>query len=189
MLLHAIRPEVPPAFGDLVSVADDHVEFANCGGGSVFWAANSADPATVFPRVRATANIHGQSGAAWAYFGVAAPAVTVARLTRINGRYVMQLGKGRELDAQEYLRRTLGDREPGHLAGTWGKVIVDLGVRGENIVKVVGANHLSATLGDVTAEVETACRLWGVPVMRLDSDADMERFYREVRTLPTEGAW
>ncbi len=187
MILHAVTPEVPPAFGDLVSVADDHVEFANCGGGSVFWAANSADPAKVFPRVRALANIHGQSGAAYAYFGVAAPAVTVARLTRINGRYVMQLGKGRELDAEAFLQRTLGEREPGHLAGTWGKVIVDLGVRGENVVKVVGANHLSATLGDVTAEVETACRLWGVPVMRLDSDADMERFYREVRTLPLEG--
>jgi L-fucose/D-arabinose isomerase len=187
MLLHAITPEVPPAFGDLVSVGDDHVEFANCGGGSVFWAANSSNPRDVFPRVRALANIHGQSGAAYAYAGVAAPAVTVARLTRINGRYHMQLGKGRELDAKAFLAKTLGDREPGHLAGTWGKVIVDMGVRGENIVKVIGANHLSATLGDVTAEVETACRLWGVPVVRLDSDADMERFYREVRTLPPGG--
>ena len=99
----------------------------------------------------------------------------------------MQLGTGRELDSQAFLAKALGNREPGHLAGTWGKVIVDLGVKGENFVKVIGANHLSATLGDVTAEVETACRLWGIPVVRLDSDADMERFYREVRTLPPGG--
>ena len=77
----------------------------------------------------------------------------------------------------------LGDKEKDHLAGTWGKVHVDLGVKGENFVKVIGANHLSATLGDVTAEVEAACRLWGVSVVRLDSDDEMKRFYRDVRTF------
>ncbi len=181
-------PEVPPAFGDLVSVGDDHVEFANCGARvRCSGRPTPRSPATCSPACEALANIHGQSGAAYAYFGVAAPAITVGRLTRINGRHLMQLGTGRELDAQAFLARTLGDREPGHLAGTWGKVIVDLGVKGENIVKVIGANHLSATLGDVTAEVETACRLWGVPVVRLDCDEDMDRFYHEVRELPPGG--
>jgi L-fucose isomerase-like protein len=181
MLLHAINPEVPPAFGDLVSVGDDHIEFANCGAGSVFWAGNSTKARDVFPRVEAVANIHGQSGAAFRYFGVAAPQITVGRLTRINGRYYMQLGTGKELDSRAFLKKTLGDREKDHLAGTWGKVIVDLGVKADNFVKVIGANHLSATLGDVTAEVETACRLWGIGVVRLDSDQDMRRFYNEVR--------
>ena len=187
MLFHAINPEVPPAFGDLVSAGDDHVEFANCGAGSLFWAANSSRPSDVFPRVKAVANIHGRSGAAYAYSGVAAPAITVGRLTRINGCYYMQLGTGRELDARAFLAGTLGDREPAHLAGTWGKVIVDLGVRAATFVKVIGANHLSATLGDVTAEVETACRTWGIPVVRLDSNEAMERFYREVRTVGVRG--
>ena len=181
MLLHAINPEVPPAFGDLVSVGDDHIEFANCGAGSLFWAGNSNKARDVLPRVEAVANIHGQSGAAFRYFGVAAPQITVGRLTRINGRYWMQLGTGKELDSRAFLEKTLGEREKGHLAGTWGKVIVDLGVKADNFVKVIGANHLSATLGDVTAEVETACRLWGIGVVRLDSDQDMLRFYNEVR--------
>jgi L-fucose/D-arabinose isomerase len=182
MLFHAINPEVPPAFGDLVSVGDDHIEFANCGAGSVFWAGNSTKAGDVFPRVEAVANIHGQSGAAFRYFGVAAPQITVGRLTRINGRYYMQLGTGKELDSREFLSKTLGEREKGHLAGTWGKVIVDLGVKADNFVKVIGANHLSATLGDVTSEVETVCRLWGIGVVRLDSDQDMRRFYNEVRS-------
>ena len=182
MLFHAVNPDVPPAFGDLVSAGDDHVEFANCGAGSLFWAANSNKAAEAFPRVRALANIHGQSGAAYAYSGVEAPKITVGRLTRINGRYSMQLAAGKELDTKSFLKSMLGDREPGHLAGTWGKVIVRLGVKAENFVKVIGANHLSATLGDVTQEVETACRLWGIPVVRLDSDQDMLRFYNEVRS-------
>ncbi len=181
MLFHAIEPGVPPAFGDLVSVGDDHVEFANCGAGSVFWAANSPHARDALPRVEARANIHGRSGAAYGYFGVEAPRITVGRLTRVNGRYFMQLGTGRELDSRAFLGRMLGDRERDHLAGTWGKVVVDLGVKGENFVKVIGANHLSATLGDVTAEVEAVCRLWGIGVVRLDSDRDMLRFYDEVR--------
>jgi L-fucose isomerase len=183
MLFHAINHDVPPAFGDLVSVGDDHIEFANCGAGSIFWAANSGAARDVLPLVQAGANIHGNSGAAFGYFGVAAPQITVGRLTRINGRYFMQLGTGKELDSREFLAKMLGDREKGHLAGTWGKVIVDLGVKGENFVKVIGANHLSATLGDVTAEVEAACRLWGISVVRLDSDEEMKRFYREVRSF------
>jgi L-fucose isomerase-like protein len=181
MLLHAITPEVPPAFGDLVSVADDHVEFANCGAGSIFWARNSTRAGDVLQHTEATANIHGQSGAAYAYFGVAAPEITVGRLTRINGKYYMQVGKGRELDSRAFLHTLLGEKEKNHLAGTWGKVTVSLGVKGENFVKAIGANHLSATLGDVTAEVETACRVWNIPVVRLDSNEDMLRFYDTVR--------
>jgi L-fucose/D-arabinose isomerase len=188
MLFHAINPEVPPAFGDLVSAGDDHVEFANCGAGSLFWAGNTGRAKDAFPRVRALANIHGNSGAAFAYFGVEAPLITVGRLTRINGRYYMQLAAGKELDSRRFLEKMLGEKEKDHLAGTWGKVVVDLGVKAENFVKVIGANHLSATLGDVTEEVETACRLWGIPVVRLDSDQDMLRFYREVRDTGWQGA-
>jgi L-fucose isomerase-like protein len=93
----------------------------------------------------------------------------------------MQYGTGRELDARSFLDKKLGDKVRSHLGGTWGKVVVDLGVKAENFVKVIGANHLHATLGDVTAEIETACRLWGIGTVRLDSDEDMVRFYDEVR--------
>ena len=181
MLLHAINPAVPPAFGDLVSVGDDHVEFANCGAGSLFWAANSLQARRAFPGVKAVGNIHGNSGAAFNYFGVQEPAVTVARLTRIDGTYIMQLGTGPELDARRFLAERLGDQEPAHLGGTWGKVVVNLGVKAENFVKVIGANHLHATLGDVTQEIQAACRLWGIRTVRLDRDEDMLRFYDEVR--------
>jgi L-fucose isomerase len=181
VLLHALNPAVPPAFGDLVSVGDDHIEFANCGAGSLFWAANSLKSREALSRVEAVANIHGNSGAAFNYFGVEEVAVTVARLTRIDGLYYMQLGAGKELDARRFLQERLGDKEPGHLGGTWGKVVVDLGVKAERFVKVIGANHLHATLGDVTAEIEAACRLWGIRTVRLDRDADMARFYDEVR--------
>lgn len=189
MLLHALNQNVPPAFGDLVSVGDDHVEFANCGAGSVFWAGNSLDPRVSLKNIEAVSNIHGVSGAAFSYFGKAAPQVTVARLTRIKGCYYMQLGRGRALDARGFLTKMMGEKVRGHLGQAWGKVVVDLGVKGENFVKVIGANHLSATLGDVTREVETACRVWGIPVVRLDSDEEMVNFYKEIRYKNLKLSW
>jgi L-fucose isomerase-like protein len=181
VLLHALNPDVPPAFGDLISAGDDHVEFANCGAGSVYWAGNSLDAGDVLKNVEAVGNIHGVSGAAFSYYGVESPELTVARLTRIKGDYYMQLGKGRALDAKKFLSGMLGDKVRVHLGQAWGKIVVDLGVRAENLVKVIGANHLSATMGDVTREVETACRSWGIPVVRIDSDQEMIDFYSDIR--------
>ncbi len=182
MLLHAINPDVPPAFGDLISIDDDHIEFANCGAGSVFWAKNSLKARDVLKNIKAQGNIHGVSGAAFSYYGVEAPEITVARITRIKGRYFMQLGKGRALDAKNFLTSKLGKRLNCHLGHAWGKLVVDLGIKAENFVKVIGANHISATLGDVTKEIEIACREYSIPVVRIDSDDEMKKFYNKIRS-------
>jgi L-fucose isomerase-like protein len=181
VLLHTLNPSVPPAFGDLISVGDDHIEFANCGAGSLFWAANSMDPDRAFSHVSAVGNVHGVSGASFSYYGKAADQVTVARLTRIRGEYYMQLGAGSAYDAEDFLKKLLGEAVNRHLGHTWGKVVVNLGVGANNFVKAVGANHLSATLGDVTREAELVCRMWGIPVVRIDSDEALRRFYTETR--------
>ncbi len=180
-LLHAVNPDIPPAFGDLVSVEDDYIEFANCGAGSVFWSANTHDAQRALKNTEAVGNIHGVSGAAFNYYGIEAPAITVARLTRIGGDYYMQLGRGRALDAREVLTQKLGDKLDSHLGQAWGKLVIDMGVRAENFVKVIGANHLSATLGDFTEELSTACRMYGIPVVRIDSDEEMGEFYDFIR--------
>ena len=183
MLLHAINPDVPPAFGDLISVGDDHIEFANCGAGSIFWAKNSLKARDVLKSIKAIGNIHGVSGAAFSYYGIEASDITVARLTRIRGKYYMQLGKGKELDSKKFLTSKLGDKVKYHLGQAWGKIVVDLGVKAENFVKVIGANHLSATLGDFTNEVEIACREFDIPIVRIDSDNEMKNFYSKIRYL------
>ncbi len=181
VLLHQLNSPVPPAFGDLISVGDDHIEFANCGAGSLFWAANSSDPDEAFAHTSAVGNIHGVSGAAFSYYGKAADRVTAARLTRIGGQYYMQLGTGSAYDAEDFLQKLLGEEVHTHLGQAWGKVVINLGVEANNFVKVIGGNHLSATLGDVSGEVELVCRMWGIPVVRIDSDESLRRFYRDIR--------
>ena len=187
VLLHALNPSVPPVFGDLISVGDDHIEFANCGAGSLFWAANSMDPDRALRNTSAVGNIHGVSGAAFSYYGKAAEKVSVARLTRIRGQYYMQLGTGSAYDSEDFLKKLLGENVNSHLGHTWGKVVVNLGVKANNFVKAVGANHLSATLGDVAREVELVCRMWGIPVIRMDSDEELRRFYTEIRYCNLQG--
>jgi L-fucose isomerase-like protein len=181
VLLYFLNSQVPPAFGDLVSVGDDHIEFANCGAGSLFWAANSMSPDKALSRTAAVGNIHGVSGAAFSYYGKAAEQLTIMRLTRICGKYYMQLGAGRAYDAEEFLQRLLGADLEDHLGQTWGKLVVDLGVKASNFVKVIGANHLSATLGDVTKEAALVCRMWGIPVIRIDSNEELQKFYTDIR--------
>jgi hypothetical protein len=61
-------------------------------------------------------------------------------------------------------------------------VVVDLNVNPENFVRVIGANHIHATLGDITEEIEIACRGWNIPVIRLDCDESMEKFYHDIRS-------
>jgi len=181
VILYFLNPSVPPAFGDLISAEDDYIEFANCGAGSIFWAANSINPQDALSNTVAIGNIHGCSGAAFSYSGISYPEVTVARLTRIKGKYYLQFGKAKGLDTKAILLKKLGENFEKHLGFTWGKVTVDLGVKAENFVKVIGANHLNATLGDFTKELEIFCRYTGITPLRIDSDEQMEKFYYQIR--------
>lgn len=183
MILFFLNDEVPPAFGDLISVEDDYIEFANCGAGSLFWAANSVDVEKTFKNTEAVSNIHGVSGAAFSYYGKELDEITVSRLVRIRGKHYMQLGKGKALDAKKILSAKYGNRINDHLGKAWGKVVIDLGVNAQNFVRVIGANHLTVTKGNFTDEIEIFCRQTDIPVLRIDSDKDMEEFYNNIRYL------
>ncbi|MHB1346493.1 MAG: hypothetical protein ACYCXK_03280 [Candidatus Humimicrobiaceae bacterium] len=181
LILFYINPLVPPAFGDLVSVEDDYIEFANCGGGSIFWAANSSDPDKALKNVTAQANIHGVTGASFNYFGKEHDKVTILRLTRIKGKYYAQLGIGKALNARPFLSKKFGKDLESHLGQRWGKVVVDLGVKAQNFVKIVGANHLSATMGDYSREIEYFCRQVNIEIVRIDNDSEILNFYNSIR--------
>jgi len=181
MILFYLNPRVPPAFGDLVSVEDDYIEFANCGGGSIYWAANSSEPGKALKNVTAQGNIHGVSGASFNYFGKGLDKVTVLRLTRIKGKYFAQLGVGKALDSRPFLSAKFGKDLENHLGQRWGKVVVDLGVSAQNFIKIVGANHLSATAGDYSKEIEYFCRQVNIDIVRIDNDSEILDFYNSSR--------
>jgi L-fucose isomerase-like protein len=182
LILFYMNPEVPPAFGDLVSVEDDYIEFANCGAGSIYWSANSCKPEEALKNVTALGNIHGVSGASFSYAGKKIDKVTVLRLTRVKGKYYAQLGVGKALDALPFLSNKLGSKNlEKHLGARWGKVVINLGVKAQNFVKVIGANHLSLTSGDYSKQIEYFCRQIGIDIVRIDDDKEMLDFYNSIR--------
>jgi len=166
VLLNMVQPDIPPLFGDVKYVAKDYVIISNCGGSSVFYAGNSLDANKVLPNVRFAAQCQGEAGGAVGYDGL--PGVlTILRLCRVDRNYYMQMGIGRSLEiTNDVVKNILWGQ-------TWPHIAIDLGSDPTLLMRVIGSNHLSAILGDVTAELTYACRELGIPIIRIDSDESL----------------
>jgi len=175
-LLNMIDPVVPPLFGDFKFAGDDYFLISNCGAASVYYAANSTDPKKVLPNIRIHGQCHCAAGGAVGWDGL--PGVyTLARLVRVKGRYFMQLGlaEARELTDEIKSNVIFGNMWPHHA--------FSFGVSTDRLVKVLGGNHFCGLPGDVSAEMQFACRQAGIPVVRLDDEHAIEAFYNLVPTL------
>jgi L-fucose isomerase-like protein len=164
VLLDYISPTTPAQFGDLREINDapNWIVIANCGGSSLFYAANSNKPEETMPEVTLQPQIHGVSGAAITFKGKGGK-YTIARLSRVRGSYWMHLGVG---DGVEVTDEIMGRRK---WAKEWPTVIVDMGVNTNDFVKVAASNHYLLIPGDHTIEIMYACREAGIPVLRIDT--------------------
>jgi len=175
-LFNAIRPDVPSLFGDFKFAGDEYFLISNCGAASIYYAANSADPATVLPKVRIEGQCHCASGGAVGWDGLPGQ-YTVGRLVRIKGRYFMQLGlaEAREVTEAVKANAIFGNMWPHHA--------LSMDTPPDRLVKVLGGNHFAGTVGDATAEVAFACRQAGIPIIRLDNPAEVDAFYQEIALM------
>jgi L-fucose/D-arabinose isomerase len=170
VLMNDISPETPVQFGDLREINDapNWIVIANCGGSSLFYAANSNRAADALPNVTLQHQIHGVSGASVTFRGKAT-AATVARLCRVRGQYSMHLGVGQTIDVtDEIMNRRKWARE-------WPTVVVDLGVRTDAFARVAASNHYCLIPGYHTREIGYACAQAGLPVFRIDTEPGIEQ--------------
>jgi L-fucose/D-arabinose isomerase len=170
ILMNAISPDTHVHFGDLREINDapNWIVIANCGGSSLYYAANSNRAADALPNVTLQHQIHGASGASVTFKGRAGTA-TVARLCRVRGRYSMHLGAGQTVQVtDEIMNRRKWARE-------WPTVVVDLGVSSEAFARVAASNHYCLIPGDRTREITYACAQAGLPVFRIDSAQGIEQ--------------
>lgn len=163
-LLQALNPGVPPLFGDFKYVRGGTMYISNCGGSSVYYAANSMDPKKVLPQLRFEGQCQGKMGAAVGYWGKATT-LTVLRLFRIGGEYRVQLGLGKGLTIKE---------NPTSWGAMWPTIGIALGVDDEKLVRVAACNHFGATEGDFVEEAEYLFRFYGIPVERMDSNEALD---------------
>ena len=168
-LLDQLGANAPPLFGEVKYLGKDHLIISNCGGSSVYYAAGSMSAHEVLPRLSLAGQCHGAGGAAIGYQGQPG-AITLARLVRIKGRYLMQLAAGCSLEITPHLTKEL------QWGRVWPHVAVSLDVPRDLLVDALGASHYCLIPGDYTAELEHACREDGLPVLRLDSAEALAAF-------------
>jgi L-fucose isomerase-like protein len=160
-LLHLLAPDVPPLFGDLEALEPSHLMLSNCGGASLYWAGMSNKTGESLSRLYIRGQCQGATGGAYGYSTPPGP-VTVARLIRRDGEYVMQLGFGKVVKAT---RRMIEENAWG---ASWPHTAISFGLDHRELFGKVGSNHFCATTGDFTSELEWICKLAGITIERLD---------------------
>jgi len=165
LLLERIHGSAPAGFGDIRNMSvggKQHLLISNCGGASVYYAANSLEPNAVLPELRLRGQCQGASGGAVGYSGKSAGAATICRIIRRAGEYTMQVAVGKMVDVT--------DEESGRL--TWGRMwplsLFDLELDLQEFIEKTGSNHYSFVPGDHLRAVEHACGLLGMPIERLN---------------------
>jgi L-fucose isomerase-like protein len=165
-LMALIEPAIPAGFGDIRNLelgGRSLVMIGNCGGASIYYAANSSNAAEVLPNVTIRGQCQGASGGAVGYRGKACEHVTVARLIRVADEYRMQWALG---SAVEVTQEMLDIMNSGSM---WPQLAIDLGIDVHTLIRRIGSNHYSVLPGDYTREIKYACAAAGIPMEQLNA--------------------
>jgi L-fucose/D-arabinose isomerase len=165
VLLSLVHGDAPAQFGDIREIDVDGkrmLVISNCGASSIYYAANSNDPQKALPKVRICPQCQGAAGAAIGYYGEAIDKVTVARLVRIAGEYMLHVGVGRAVDVTKEMSDSL----------VWGAVwplsVIDLDFDIDRFIEIMGSNHYSMIPGDQSVPLGYLADEAGIPVVRID---------------------
>jgi L-fucose isomerase len=139
-ILHLLTNQ-PVSFFDLrhFSRPDKLLTFMNCGSQSTWFAKKSNNPSENLNLVSLYPQIF-KAGGASLQFQCHPGEITLARLTRIKGEYVMQIAKG------EFIKRSMEEMK--QAVYSWPQGFVKLKADPEEFLTEVGSNHLHAVYGD-----------------------------------------
>lgn len=125
--------------------------FANCGGMAPWFAARSDIPAVNYREVHLYPQIQGRAGGGATQFVSKGGPVTLSRLCRRAGRYVMYILRAEALDfPREKLR---------NYVWPWPYVFAKLESDPGALIQEFGSNHIHAVAGDYVDELKEFCRL------------------------------
>ena len=158
----------PVLFADVhhYSAEEGIWDLEHAGQHPTWFAARSDDPAENMAKVHLYPEARDFPGGGAAVHYLAAPGeVTLARLSRPNARYRLQLTKGRFESYSEERNEALMRQ------GTyvWVYALAHMDTPREVFLSRFGAQHILAVPGDITVELEAVCRFLDIDVDRLDS--------------------
>jgi L-fucose/D-arabinose isomerase len=169
LVMHRIT-STPVLFADVRHYfADRDVwDLENSGQHATWFAARSDDPAENLAEVHLyPEEFYFPAGGASVHHLAAPGEMTLARLSRRDARYRLQVTKGR---FERYDDQT---NEALMRASTyvWPHAFARLDAKAEVFLSRFGANHIHAVPGDITAELAAACRFLDIDLERLDEAA------------------
>lgn len=131
----------------------------NCGAQPSWYAARSEDPAENLAKVFVEPVIakYGGNGAHFPYV-CAEGEITMARLSRVDGRYRMFIGRGRFVDFER--------EKMAETCSAWPHGYVKMDIKPNDFLEVFNSNHAHVVPGDHRESLEIYCKL-------MDIDVDM----------------
>ncbi len=150
----------PTLFGDLTYLDEEAstIYIANCGAMCSWYAARANDPAENLAKVELRPSFR-PGGGATTYFKAAPGPVTLARLFRRAGRYVMAIFAGEAIEPSPEAYQTFVQARGSHQLPT---MFVRVSLDFDELVDEFGSNHISAVDGTYVQELEHVCRLFDI---------------------------
>lgn len=155
----------PTGFGDIRTLKEGEktlLLIGNCGGASIFYANNSNKDTEVLPKVNICAQCQGCGGGSVGYCGKSGGVATIARLIRINGKYIMQFGVGNTIEVTKEMKDKL------EWGRNWPQIAIDLGISDKRMAQIFGSNHFSLVLGNFSEEIEFFCNQAGIECVKIN---------------------
>lgn len=150
----------PTLFGDLsyLDEANQTIYIPNCGAICSWYAGRSNNPKDNLSQIQLRPSFR-PGGGATVYFKAAPGPVTLARLSRRDGEYVMTIFKGEAIDpSPEAYQEFVQARGSHQLPTMFVKVDLDF----DELIHEFGSNHISGVAGDYVAELLHICNLLGI---------------------------
>lgn len=153
----------PTLFADLSYLNEDTrtIYLPNCGGMCSWYAGRSDNPADNLRHLELRPAIR-PGGGAITYFRAAAGRLTLARLYRQAGQYVLAILPGEAVEPTEAEYAAFVEARGRHQLPT---AFVRVNVDFERLINEFGSNHISGVAGDYARELEHVGRLLGIPTI------------------------
>ena len=159
-LLSLVSDGKPTLFGDLSYINEETstIYLPNCGALCSWFAGRADKPADNLHHIELRPSFR-PSGGAIVYFRAAPGPVTLARLFRRAGKYVMAIIYGEMIEPSPEEYQNFVEARGSHQLPT---AFVHVSLDFDMLVDQFGSNHISGVAGDYTQELHHICRLLNI---------------------------
>jgi L-fucose isomerase len=167
-ILNLVSGGLPTLFGDLSYLDEENstIYIPNCGAMCSWYANRSVKPEENMAKIQLRPSFR-PGGGATVYFKAAPGPVTLARLSRRNGNYVMTIFTGEAIDPSPEAYAEFVKARGSHQLPT---MFVRVNLNFDRLVDEFGSNHISGVAGLYIDELVHACKLLGVEPIVLNEE-------------------